>query len=173
MQAAPAAACNIPSSLSSRSVGTAVLSLIVMCLLPAFVRAAPDAALQPPLLHSNTAVATAGYYQLKWHLPGGRETVFELQEGARRTFKHPQELYRGEDLARVLSGRPNGEYFYRIRAIGADGRPGPWSRTVHVRVDYLPLSRAFMFFGMGALVFVATLFVILHGLRRAAREQAA
>ena len=173
MQAVPAAACNTPSSLFSPSVGTAVLSLIVMCLLPALVKAAPNAALQPPLLHSNTAVATAGYYQLKWRLPSRREAVFELQEAARRTFRDPQQLYRGEDLARVLSGRPNGEYFYRIRAISQDGTPGPWSKTVHVRVDYLPLSRAFTFFGMGALAFLATLFVILHGLRRVAREQAA
>jgi len=173
MQTAPAVGCNTSSSLLSRPAGTAVLSLIVMCLLPVLVKAAPDAPLRPPLLYSNTALANAGYYQLKWHLSSGRETVFELQEAARRTFQHPQQIYRGEDLARVLSGRPDGEYFYRIRAIFDNGKPGPWSKTVHVRVDYLPLSRAFTFFGLGALVFVATLFVILHGIRRVAREQAA
>lgn len=151
-------------------VGAAVVALIAICLWPQFASAAASGAPAAPVLQSNTELANAGYYQLKWHLPSGRETVFEVQEAARSTFQDPQQVYRGRDLARVLSGRPDGEYYYRVRAVSDQGVPGPWSNSVHVRVDYLPLSRAFTFFGLGALVFVATLFVILEGTRRAARE---
>lgn len=168
MPAARTAACNASTLRLANPVGAALLLLIVLCLPSAAVLAAPPA----PVLHSNTALANAGYYQLKWQLPDGREDLFELQEAARRDFAHPREVYRGRDLASVISGQPDGQFYYRVRAISDAGVPGPWSRTVGVRVDYLPLGRAFTFFGLGALVFVATLFVILDGTRRAAKQEA-
>ena len=172
MPAARTVACNASTSLLSIPAGAALLLLIVLCLPSALAKAAPSAPLPTPVLQSNTALANAGYYQLKWHLPGGQEPVFELQEAGQRAFEHPQEVYRGRDLASVMSGLPDGQFFYRVRAISKEGAPGPWSATVHVQVAYLPLSRAFIFFGLGALVFIATLLVILDGTRRAARERA-
>lgn len=47
-------------------------------------------------------------------------------------------------------------------AVGAQDL-GPWSKTVMLTMDHHPLSRAFMFFGLGLLVFVATVVLILHG----------
>lgn len=168
MSAVRKAACNPSTSLFSHPAGAALLLLIVLCLPSAAVCAAPRA----PVLHSNTALANAGYYQLKWHLPGGQEEVFELQEAAHQGFAEPREIYRGKDLASVISGQPDGRFYYRVRAISDSGVPGPWSPTVSVRVDYLPIGRAFTFFGLGALVFVATLFVVLDGTRRAAKQGA-
>ena len=71
-------------------------------------------------------------------------------------------LYRGADLATLRSGQPDGDYYYRIRALHEAG-PSPWSEAVHVEVRHHPLSRALTFLLLGAVVFLATLVLILHG----------
>jgi hypothetical protein len=68
----------------------------------------------------------------------------------------------------------DGTYRYRIRAVEIEtGRSGPWSAVYRVHVRHHPLSRAFGFLALGAVVFFATLGVILVGNRMEQRERSA
>ena len=116
----------------------------------------PDA----PTLASDTAVAEAGSYRLHWSAAG---RAVELQEAPTAAFASPQPLYLGTDSATVISGRPNGSWHYRVRFLDP---PGPWSVPVQVRVLHHSLTKAFGFFAVGAVVFLATVGLILAGGRR-------
>ncbi len=121
-----------------------------------------------PVLESDLPVATAGYYRLSWALDGAAATlpVFELQESLKADFADPATVYRGPDEASVMSGRGDGEYWYRVRAADGD-----WSEPVNVVVRHHPLSRALGFFAVGALVFLAILVVIVRGSMRTSGDQ--
>ena len=116
-------------------------------------------------LKTDTATATAGYYQLAWSLPDApAETNYLLVEIAGHDDdKNGQELYYGPDLATVISGKPDGTYHYVVRAIDAQQTVVAQSNQVDVVVAHHPLSRAFAFFILGAVVFIAILVVILRG----------
>jgi hypothetical protein len=115
-------------------------------------------------LTSDTETATAGYYQLTWQAADA--TSFELQEAGSENFADTHTIYNGPDLASVLSGRRNGNYYYRIRTVAQDGSHGPWSNIVKVTVQHHSLRRAFMFFTAGAIVFLAILGSIIYGSRK-------
>lgn len=127
-------------------------------------------AAQPRLtLQSDTALATAGYYQLRWdETPGG----VVLVESDTPTFQHRDVVYAGHDTARLVSGKPDGKYFYRLEAgAGATGQTsGVVSNTLEVSVQHHPLQRAFLFFCIGAAVFAATLGLVLFGGRAAGKN---
>jgi hypothetical protein len=121
---------------------------------------AVQAAQAAPALETDSDVATAGFYQLSWQA-GEAPVAFELQEATRPDFTDARVFYRGPDLATVLSGKPDGDYYYRIRSL--DGAPSPWSEPVHVEVKHHALSRALTFLALGAIVFIATVVLILRG----------
>jgi hypothetical protein len=112
-----------------------------------------------PQLESDTDLSTEGYFQLSWHSeqPGN----FELQQAPSEDFHHARSIYQGEDMATVISGLPNGRYFYRVRHENST----TWSEPVRVAVKHHPLSRAFGFFSLGAVMFLATLLVLIKGAR--------
>lgn len=119
-----------------------------------------------PELSVDTPLATAGYYRLQWRLadaPAGGQPVFELQESASQAFDTARTLYRGPDLASVLSGRSDGERYYRVRAALPGQAPGPWSQALAVLTQHHPMSRALGFFVLGAVVFALTLALVLVG----------
>ena len=121
-----------------------------------------------PELSADTTVATAGYFGLSWGLAGeagGAPARFELQEAPDPAFAAPRTLYAGPDRATALSGRPDGTYYYRVRADG-----GAWSPVVAVEVAHHSLVRAGLFFALGAAVFVATVVLILRGDARERRR---
>jgi len=131
---------------------------MLVCLLPLAAANALEAA---PQLSSDTNVASAGFYRLMWETHA--EDV-ELQEAANPDFRDVTIPYRGPDRATVISGKPDGTWYYRVRAAdGAD--PGPWSRAVAVTVAHHSLSRALMFLSLGVVVFVATATMIIRGTR--------
>ena len=88
----------------------------------------------------------------------------ELQEATDSEFSDATTPYRGPDRATVISGKPNGTWYYRVRA-SDDAQAGPWSRAVSVTVDHHSLSRALMFLSLGVIVFVATATMIIRGSR--------
>ncbi|WP_455220641.1 hypothetical protein [Kaarinaea lacus] len=118
-----------------------------------------------PELTSDTDVATAGYYRLEWDAQEGAD--FILEESQQASFDSLKVLYEGPDTARIISGRSDGDYYYRVRDMNGDNDQSAWSEVVRVQVQHHPLSRAFLFFGIGAFVFVATLTAIIIGNRRA------
>ncbi len=116
-------------------------------------------------LQADTDLATAGYYQLKWQ--GIADNVHvEIQEADNARFRNAETLYQGRDRARVVTGRSDGTYYYRARRIDVNGSTGAWSDIVKVQVEHHPLSRAFGFFIVGAIVFLSILIAILIGNRR-------
>lgn len=120
--------------------------------------AAPVATAVPPL-QTDTRVATAGYFRLSW--PGEGAADYVLQQGRSADFRDGITIYSGPDEATVLSGLADGDYYYRLRE--RDGRH--WSDTVSVEVRHHPLSRALGFFTLGAVMFLATLGVLIRGTR--------
>jgi len=118
------------------------------------------------VLSSDTDVARAGYYRLQWHwssADGAPQGPFQLQESSTPDFSDALALYRGPDLATVISGRRDGVRYYRVGSQHSETR---WSNVVAVETQHHSLSRALLFFAAGGLVFALTLGVILRGSRQ-------
>lgn len=113
-------------------------------------------------LHSDTDTATAGYFQLNWqsNIP---TDGFALYESMYEDFSHASLVYRGSDLGTVISGKPDAVYYYRVTR---QQPPVITSNTIHVTVRHHSLRTAFYFFTIGAIVFIATLLLILYGHRQ-------
>ena len=125
-----------------------------------FLLVAPPPLAAAPELKSDSELATAGYYRLNWQSDIAAD--FVLEEATDPTFSQAKTLYQGPDTATLISGRANGTYYYRIRNI-QDDMENEWSNVTKVEVTHHPLSRAFMFFTLGAIVFIATLVVVILG----------
>jgi len=121
-----------------------------------------------PKLATDTDVATAGYYRLDWSAEPA--TDFILEESQQSSFEPARVLYEGPDTARIISGRKDGDYYYRVRDVNNQDEQSAWSDVVHVKVQHHPLSRAFVFFAIGAIVFIATLSAIIIGNRNASQH---
>jgi hypothetical protein len=110
-------------------------------------------------LEADQYESREGYFQLFWDA----DESIRLVEAEDPDFDDAVVLYEGNDSGRVISGRPNGVWFYRLES--ADGNrelAGPISVTVR----HHSLVRAFSFFGLGAGVFLATLTLIVSGWMR-------
>ncbi|HSH29198.1 MAG TPA: hypothetical protein VK971_04750 [Thiohalobacter sp.] len=127
----------------------------------AAVSVLPLAAAEAPVLHTDQTVATAGDFRLSWQ--DGDGAVYELQQVGPQGFAATGTEYRGPDTATQLSGLPDGDYVYRVRVV--EPSPSPWSEPVTVEVRHHPLSRAFGFFTVGLIVFLATVILIMRGAR--------
>ena len=144
--------------------------LLIMGLLAAAVTSAQS--LPAPVLEWDMGdAATGGYYRLSWRMPEGvlaedARPVYELQLAETRAFDHPRLVYEGGDTARVISGQPDGVAYFRVR-VRLGERTSPWSEVLAAKVEHHPLGRAFLFFGVGAVVFVTTLVFIIGASRRA------
>ena len=107
-------------------------------------------------LSSNTEVANAGYYQLSWKLAD--QEVVLLEESSSESFHIVKEIYKGKDTSTAISGKPNGNYYYRAKSLSSPD----WSETVKVTVEHHSLNKAFIFFFFGLIVFASTCFVIIR-----------
>lgn len=112
--------------------------------------------------------ATAGFYRLSWQGPA--DARFELEEAGNAGFRAGQLVYSGSDRARVFSGRPDGTYYYRLRAWHSERGTGDWSEPVKVTVAHHPLPRTLAFFAVGGVAFLATLALVITGAWRDSRE---
>lgn len=119
-----------------------------------------------PVLTSDTTLATAGYYQLSWqpgiHGASHKNISFELQQATSADFIQAEVLYQGQDLARVISGMPDGDYYYRLRRFQDSTIPSHWSQPLHIQVKHHSLQKALVFFIAGALVFLITMLFVVH-----------
>ena len=146
------------------------LSRLFSLLLPCIVLAVltgmtPHICTATPILESDTKLSSAGYFRLSWKNSSDKDTEntqYELQEASDPAFTHATILYSGPDTASLISGRRNGIYYYRVGSVDEQAEP-VWSNSQIVEVSHHPLSRAFMFFALGALVFIATLTMVIVG----------
>lgn len=95
-----------------------------------------------------------GVYRLRW----SAEAPVVLEESRRADFADARVIYRGSDRSSLQSGRSDGTYHYRVRAL--DGAAA--ARTA-VTVEHHALPRAFAFFGVGLAVFVCTTALVVRG----------
>ena len=138
--------------------------LPVVVLLAALLLAATTVSASPaPVLNSDSEISTTGFFQLSWQ--SDAEQV-QLQEAQDEGFSSPVDTYLGTDKASLISGKKDGQWFYRARNI-LDTEPGPWSNTVEVTVKHHDLMRAFMFFSLGLVIFVSLTLLVILGSRKA------
>jgi len=123
-----------------------------------------SASVAGPQLDSDTTLSTAGYFRLTWRDVPGAE--YELQQAQSDNFNDARTLYHGRDQASVISGLANGHYYYRI----GNTATGQWSEPLEIEVKHHTLTRAFGFFTLGAVMFLATLGVLISGTRRRGRR---
>lgn len=116
-----------------------------------------------PLLVSDSDIATAGYYQLSWKYPSSNLNAVALEESNYDDFSVVKVIYQGPDRASVLSGKPDGDYYYRLKSISP--LDNQYSNTVRVIVKHHTLYKAWWFFLLGAVVFVTTAGLIYMGSR--------
>ena len=96
---------------------------------------ASQVAAQEVDLEADADVATAGYFQLRW----SASDPVELEESATADFSSPRVVYSGSDAATVVSGKPDGDWYYRVHTVSSDGG---FSNTVKVSVRHHPIGRA-------------------------------
>ena len=129
----------------SRAIAAGILLTAILGL----AARATAATLEPESLESNE-----GYYQLRWEA----EEPIRLVEASSPDFADARALYSGTDTGRVVSGKPDGTWYYRLES--ADGAR-ILSSPATITVRHHSLVRAFSFFALGAVVFCATLGLIL------------
>jgi hypothetical protein len=133
--------------------------LPVWALLGLLIAGTGYAGAQAPHLSVDNAIASAGFFRLSWESNAKR---VELQVASSPDFQDPATVYTGPDRATVISGKPDGTLYYRIRAL-SNPEAGPWSEPVKVEVQHHSLARALMFLSLGILVFSITAIVIVRG----------
>jgi len=138
---------------AARTAAIALFALITLAAAPVASRAAPH-------IETDRELATAGYYQLHW-TAATADVQIEVSEPGNGSASI---IYTGPDRARVVSGQTDGTRIYRVRELDA-ATVSAWSAPVTVTVSHHPLGRALAFFGVGAVVFLATLVLIVRGAR--------
>jgi hypothetical protein len=134
---------------------------ILICLfLCAFAVTAGSA----PALSLTPAESTDGKATLSWDLPEGASV--EVESSLDNRFLNATHLYQGRDSSIVLTGLRDGSYHFRARIMHQNGAASPWGESVNLLVEHHSLTKAMTFFVIGAVVFVATLLLIVLGTRR-------
>lgn len=110
------------------------------------------------MLEADVYESTDGSFQLRWEA----DEAVRLVESRTEDFAASRTLYAGADTARVISGKVDGQWYYRLEADSGSRVVG---EPIVVTVRHHPLGRAFAFFTLGAVVFVATLGLIVFGSR--------
>ncbi|OOC09785.1 MULTISPECIES: hypothetical protein [Thioalkalivibrio] len=114
-------------------------------------------ALAEPRFDDPPEHSADGGFTLHWEAPGA--VVLERASGP--DFDDAGVIYEGGDTSRVISGLPDGEYRFRLRAADAD--EDAWSDRITVVVEHHGLARAFGFFAVGGAVFLVLIVVLLRG----------
>lgn len=130
-----------------------ITSLLVGCFMSG------SAICASPKISSDSKLSTAGYFQLSWQDDSAHS--FQLQQATRADFREAVTLYQGSDQATVISGLPDGDYFYRVA-----NENHQLSKPIKVSVKHHSLSKALAFFGLGAVMFVIMVSLLIRGATR-------
>lgn len=136
-----------------RNPALALVLLLLLWFLPGGTSLAEATFDSPPERDS------AGFFRLDW---SGADR-FELEQATGPDHADARVIYRGSDTSTTISGLSDNTYRFRLRAEGAE----TWSDEVIVVVEHHALSRAFLFFALGAAVFIVLLLAIARGRRLA------
>lgn len=108
----------------------------------------------PPSLRCPGSTNDTGAYRIEWTAANG--AVVRIEENGEILYEGPQD-------ATTVSGRPAGEYTYRIGVV--DSGDISWSDSCTITVSPPSLGLAFFLFGVGLTVFASLLVVVVRGHR--------
>lgn len=108
-------------------------------------------------LNVSPQTSSDGVFRVHWE---GPDVKAGLQLSTQGDFSHLLTVYAGEDRAALISGKPDGVYQYRL--LDANGQVVARATAT---VKHHSLSRAWMFFAVGLLVFLATAVLVMRGAR--------
>lgn len=97
--------------------------------------------------------------------------LVELQHDSTAGFTDPVLRYAGADAGSVVTGLPDGAHYFRIRAVDADGRAGPWSEPFEVSIAYMQREKVVRLLAIGGFIVLATVGAILVGQFRRTEER--
>lgn len=127
-----------------------------------FLRSLPPVLLLLPLVAGAQPAfdapperSTDGGFTLAWEA----DAAVVLEQASGPDHADARVVYQGGDTSTVISGLPDGEYRFRLRAADADA----WADQTTVTVEHHSLARAFGFFVVGAIVFLVLIGAILRG----------
>lgn len=166
----------LPASLRARAFACAIAIALSTALAGGLAEAAPGPRWDSPLeSDSNRLDSNNGAALLRWTQPDldrdsapdlgadlGADFEFELQEGPTPAFEAPVTRYRGTFPSWYVSGRRDGELYFRVRSRPWSREHGPrgewseWSTVATISVQHHDLRFALALMGLGALVFCAT-----------------
>ena len=86
-----------------------------------------------------------------------------LEQSNEPAFTNAHVRYQGPDTASVLTGLREGNYYFRVREIDADGTQSAWSEPLAVEVHYLDRSTLILLLSIGAIVAGSTIVAIITG----------
>ena len=112
----------------------------------AWMLAGPAEAASPPVFQERVVDSTNGSAQLKWDPPAGAE-LYEIEHVAGPGIDAGV-VYRDRLPAAHVSGLPEGDHTYRVRARSED-RWSAWSEPVIVRVTFPLRWVVWLAFGIG------------------------
>ena len=124
----------------------------------------PALAATPFSLTVTPQESNDGVARLAWDAP--ENTAVYIQQSRTEDFQQPATLYRGNDSGTTITGLKDGSYFFRVAADGVSIDAFNWSDPVQLKVAHHTLVRAFTFFAVGVVVFMATLALVVSGSRR-------
>lgn len=145
----------------------------LLAIMPSFL-AAQTSFIEP---EGDVYVTDDGTVALAWE-PGTPETeggdlVYEVRRSASPDFTDPVFVYEGQDTASFVSGLPEGNYYFKIRARSIDGEFPPWGEAyLLVTVDYIEPGIVILLMSAGLVTFIAVIASIVMGHRAAKREPA-
>lgn len=119
-----------------------------------------------PETEGAALVNTTGHIDLIWAVqPGSDQPVpaFELEGARSDDFAEPIDYYSGLDERTFLSGLAEGAYFFRVRALDTEARPGEWSEVLALEVKYVARWQVYLLMLIGLLCLTATVFIIIRG----------
>lgn len=93
----------------------------------------------------------AGYVTISWEDTPQKSFVLEVKKG-----DDWHKIYSGQDKRATFSGLMDGIYIYRLMSSGTE------LDQLEVHIDHYSLQNAFLFFGLGALVFLSLLYVLFE-----------
>lgn len=152
----------------ARAATRAALSRMLL-LLSLLIATRPAAAEPPEPKVEMDGDPRAGHVTLTWGPREGADEgveVYQLEEATREDFADAKTQYRGRHTSSVISGLPNGTFYYRVRyRRKADGTWSDWSDTRAFTVEHYSRGTAGAFFALGAVVFAVTAGFILRAQR--------
>ena len=116
----------------------------------------------------------SSHFTLEWtaEADGDGPVTFELRQSSELDFAEYRVRYEGQDRASFLAGLPEGDHYFQVRAsTPGNGSEGPWSDPFQLTIEYQSLTLAWLLFGVGAVVFLATLGLVVAGSAKARREE--